>query len=106
MTSPSREYDEKRDFIRMKVDSPMRIEVEGHPSIACTCHDLSSTGVRFVLEHEMTKGEEARIIIPSNRHQLPPLHAIIKILRKEESTKGYVYGARIVSILDGPNNRR
>ena len=57
MTHQSREYDEKRDFIRMTVESPMRIEVEGLPSIACTCKDLSSTGIRFMLDHPMHQGQ-------------------------------------------------
>lgn len=106
MAHQAREFDEKRDFIRMTVESPMRIEVDGQPSIACTCKDLSSTGVRFVLEHEMCKNQQARIIIPSNRHHLPPLHAIIRIIRCVQKSRGYEYGARIISILDSPENPR
>lgn len=47
MNMASREYQEKRDFMRMRVDSPATLSLEDGSVIEVNCADLSSSGLKI-----------------------------------------------------------
>lgn len=61
-------YSEKRDFIRMKLDTPVTIRCEGRESVAL-CRDLSASGLLLEAQSELAPGDHLRVSIPST-HEL------------------------------------
>ena len=70
-------YSEKRDFIRMKLDTPVTIRCEGRESVAL-CRDLSASGLLLEAQSELAPGDhlelEARVVrcerLGPGRHSL------------------------------------
>jgi len=91
-------YEEKRDFIRMRVDSPLTLKFEDR-TIECICVDLSGTGMCIETKEVLNVGDEARAFIPSYQNQFAPLNAKIRINRRREETDTNYYGAEIIQLL-------
>lgn len=95
MSSTSRDYSEKRDFIRMQVSTNCQIQYKGkeHPA---TCLDLSSKGALIESEQPLDINSELILVINSGSGDIPPLHAqvsVLRIVRQEEGN--YHYGVGI-----------
>ena len=96
----SRNWDEKRDFIRMKVDTQItlavddsEIKVKGH------CRDLSGTGMLIEVNQEVIAGATCSTTLPSNNEAFPSLDAKVKILRCIQlSEDKFQIGAEILEI--------
>lgn len=91
-------YEEKRDFIRMRVESPLTLHLNQR-IIECICVDLSGTGMCIETKETLEIGETAEAFLPSYQNQFAPLNANIRINRiiKEQDTS--YYGAEIVELL-------
>lgn len=76
------DYSEKRDFIRMRVESDMTFSYNGQ-TYAGTCIDLSSKGMQVETDANaaIATGTNIRVNIPSTHPQLPGLEADTKVLR-------------------------
>ncbi|GAB6042493.1 PilZ domain-containing protein [Endothiovibrio diazotrophicus] len=78
----SHEYDEKRNFFRMTVDSPMTFRIEGSDQ---ACHgiakDLSAIGMLFLSEQGAPVGAKVEVSMGSKDSLVPPLRARGKVLR-------------------------
>ena len=76
------DYDEKRTFYRMTVDSPMTFKVEGeaqpHHGVA---KDLSAIGILIVSEHEPPVGATVELSMSTENSLVPPLRARGEVLR-------------------------
>lgn len=107
-----RSYDEKRDFVRVALDSAISFGVveDGDEEIAvetlldqkALLKNLSGRGLMFVTECEAVKESLIDIkVVPSN-DLTKPLHARVKIVRvmKQRHGEGYEVGAVIQSMLD------
>lgn len=95
MSSTSRDYSEKRDFIRMQVSTNCQIQYKGeyHPA---TCLDLSSKGALIESEQPLEINNEVTLIINSGSDDIPPLHAQASVLRIVRQSEGnYHYGVGI-----------
>lgn len=66
-------YSEKRDFIRMKLDTPVTIRCEGRESVAL-CRDLSASGLLLEAQSELAPGDHLRVSIPSTHETLTGLN--------------------------------
>tara|TARA_R110002072_G_scaffold298816_2_gene473271 strand:- start:16063 stop:16365 length:303 start_codon:yes stop_codon:yes gene_type:complete len=96
----SRNWDEKRDFIRMKVDTQIilavddsQLKVEGY------CKDLSGTGMLIEVDQEVGQGTMCSTTLPSNNDAFPSLDAKVKVLRCIQlSDNKYQLGAEILEI--------
>lgn len=80
MTQKDREYSEKRDFIRMHVDSVVQL-LDGERQIDGTCVDLSSTGMQVVAPTSLKMGDKLRVLIPSEHPTLKGLDAETEVVR-------------------------
>lgn len=107
-----RNYDEKRDFIRIAVDSDISygmpeesdedIAVETLLDQKAVLKNLSGRGLMFVCENEVIKESLIDIkVIPSNE-LTKPLHARVKVVRvmKQRHGDGFEVGGVIQSMLD------
>lgn len=103
----TREYDEKRDFIRIDIDceivfkkiepsDPTAEEQVGKVS------NLSGRGMMFISDTELEKDSTFEINIKPSNILTPPLHANVKIVRviKQRHADGYEIGAVIKEIYD------
>lgn len=107
-----RNYDEKRDFIRVAVDSAISygmldeadedVAVETLLDQKALLKNLSGRGLMFVSENEVIKESLIDIkVVPSNE-LTQPLHARVKVVRvmKQRHGEGYEVGGVIQSMLD------
>lgn len=93
-----RDYSEKRDFIRMKVDTKITLR-NGSKNITGICRDLSGTGMLIEVEEAVTEGSELQTSLPSNNEAFPSLEAVVKIVRcKEEENGKYLLGTEILKV--------
>ena len=96
----SRDWDEKRDFIRMKVDTQIILAVDdGKLKVEGLCKDLSGTGMLIEVDQEVNKGTMCSTTLPSNNEAFPALDARVKVLRCiQVSENKYQLGAEILEI--------
>lgn len=93
-------YSEKRDFIRMRVETPITLQSNGQ-TYHGICTDLSSTGMQVELNQPATfsHGQAVHASIVSTHPQLPGLEAEATILRVETLDDGRLaLGLKITAI--------
>ncbi|MGZ8023593.1 cyclic di-GMP-binding protein PilZ [Pseudomonas aeruginosa] len=91
-------YSEKRDFIRMKLDTPVTIRCEGRESVAL-CRDLSASGLLLEAQSELAPGDRLRVSIPSTHETLTGLELEARVVRCERLGPGrHSLGLSIVAI--------
>ena len=82
MSFASRKYQEKRNFIRMKVDASVVIKTSAsHNDIAGHCHDLSGGGMLVELPRAIPVGTEVEVAIESSHGHNPMLKARAQVSR-------------------------
>jgi hypothetical protein len=91
-------YDEKRDFIRMRVEAQLTLTLDNR-TISCKCVDLSGTGMCIETKEVLTIGDEVMAYLPSYQNQFEPLNACIRIKRVMEDSEFNYYGAEIIELL-------
>ena len=91
-------YEEKRDFIRMRVETPVTLTL-GDRTLQCVCLDLSGTGMCLEINEKLNIGDEAVAFMPSYQNKFSPLNACVRIRRVMEDGDTYCYGAEIIEIL-------
>ncbi len=91
-------YQEKRDFIRMRVETPVTLTL-GNRILECVCVDLSGTGMCLELKEELNVGDEAVAFMPSYQNNFEPLNACVRIKRIMQDNDVYCYGAEIIELL-------
>lgn len=99
MSDRSRDYDEKRDFIRMNLGTNAVIHSNG-ASYSATCIDLSSTGMQLEAACVLAVGAQIEVEIGSQHDHLPGLKAVAEVVRvapKEGETQ--TFGVRIEHML-------
>lgn len=82
MNSTSRDYSEKRNFLRMMIDAPAQLTLCSDQSLVSgICRDLSGNGMQVALEKALPIGTEADICIQSPHGEQPVLQARVSIAR-------------------------
>lgn len=96
-----RDFDEKRDFFRVDVDTQIRVNVNGKEEIG-QVKNLSGRGMMFIFESELEKEAIVEVKINPETEITPPLHANVRIVRvaKQRRGPGYEIGAVIQEMLD------
>lgn len=93
-----RDYSEKRDFHRMRVDSPVEItDAKGNQSTG-KCRDLSGSGMQLQVDKFFEEGDEIMALIPPADEQFPPFEAQCKVLRCETDGDSFLLGVTIVKV--------
>lgn len=84
MSLASRDYQEKRNFIRMKVDTPVRVLLSnGDEQLEGICRDLSGGGLLVELSEPLPVGTLVEVSIQSHHGHSPMLQARACVNRVE-----------------------
>lgn len=97
MTAPDRYIAEKRDFIRMTVDSPAKIIWQGR-EVACTCHDLSAIGAKVTATDAIALGTQVTFEVPSKIERFDSLVADAEVTRCEPNGDKFEIGLKVVTV--------
>jgi len=82
MTQPIREFSEKRDFIRMKIDTPASMTLlYKEESLNGTCLNLSGGGMLAEVEKALPIDAEVVITVASEHGHSPMLKARARVSR-------------------------
>lgn len=82
MNSANREFQEKRNYIRMKIDTPADVElINGDVTAKGVCRDLSGGGMLVELDSPLPIGAEVRVRISSGHGHAPMLEALTEVTR-------------------------
>ena len=100
MSSLARNYQEKRNFIRMQVSAPATLTLNDDSSYDLTCLDLSSSGVQLQHFEAIPMGMSGRLTVSSGGGYTTPLEAQVTVCRiEEDGSENYRIGATIDSFL-------
>jgi c-di-GMP-binding flagellar brake protein YcgR len=80
MTQSDRDYSEKRDFIRMHIETTVTL-TQGNQSYEAVCLDLSSTGMQVLAATRLQMGDKVQVHIPSEHNELKGLDAETEVVR-------------------------
>ncbi|MFC1670432.1 PilZ domain-containing protein [Spirochaetota bacterium] len=79
-------YNDKRDYIRMEVDTEISFKIQGDTKIhRGKCIDISHDGVKFETDINMPAGTSLQAVISMSNGKMNPLESNIVILRVEKS---------------------
>ena len=81
MSSIMRSWAEKRNFIRMSVDTPISITDTSGAVFQGFCKDLSGTGLSIEVGETVTSGAELQIHLASPNANLPSFDARVRVVR-------------------------
>jgi len=99
----TRDYTEKRDFIRMQVGSPIEITSEAGDSCLGTCIDLSGSGMLIEIDRALPLNSQLTAAVVSSHGHHPTLQAECSVARVEQTAKdSYFLGLEIQEVLNKP----
>lgn len=87
MSQKDRDYSEKRDFIRMQIETTVALE-HGVTKLSGVCIDLSSTGMQILTRTNLSMGDKLRVLIPSEHSELKGLDAQTEVVRISQLDDG------------------
>lgn len=91
-------HSEKRDFIRMRIDTELSILHEGQV-IAALCLDLSSSGMQVQAAQHFRVGDQLEVRIDSEHAALKGLHASTEVVWIADQADGQQkLGLRILAM--------
>ncbi|MHC8305349.1 PilZ domain-containing protein [Pseudomonas sp. PB3P13] len=98
MPQSDRDYSEKRDFIRMRVDADIALIHEGD-EVAAVCIDLSSSGMQIEAPRRFKVGDRIDVRIESDHAALKGLEADTEVVWvKEEDGVSQKLGLTILKM--------
>ena len=92
------DYIEKRDYIRMEVDCPARLNFEGIEPMEACVKDLSATGLLIWLKIPVQAGSVGSVSLVPGKKITPPLNAEIEVIRCEPAAEDPQYYSVACSI--------
>lgn len=99
MVLEHRAYSEKRGFIRLRVNTPVQVQM-GAEHFTAVCKDLSGSGMLMATERALAVGTELDIRIEQEGENRLPFHASAKVARVDEEGDGYIVGLALTTIHD------
>lgn len=95
-----RSFSEKRNFIRMKINTPVTIHYAGR-SYPGVCKDLSGAGMQIETDEDFAPGEILEVTIEQKGDAHVPFKATVEVTRIDTTTPGnQVVGLAIRAIAD------
>ncbi len=98
MSVNDRNYEEKRDFIRMRVDADVRL-IHAGEEIPAVCIDLSGSGMQLEAARKFDVGDIIKVVIQSEHAALEGLQSrtqVVWVMEEEEGTQRL--GLRILAM--------
>jgi len=99
----AREFDEKRDFVRITVDCSLTYRAPDADEVEYgQAKNLSGRGMMFIAGHDIPVDSELEVTISPEQPVTQPLHALVRVVRvaKQRRGDGFEVGAVIQSVLD------
>lgn len=98
----ARDYDEKRDFIRMCLECAMTFTRQGETTVyEATARDLSGGGLGFNTGEALRLGELLEVRVTPSKAVVPPLAAEVEVVRVDGAgADGYDVGVTIRRFLN------
>lgn len=84
MSSLAREYQEKRNFIRMQVSAPATLTLTDGSRYELICVNLSSTGVQLSHSKPLPANQTGHLVISSGGGSTQNLEAEVTVCRSQE----------------------
>lgn len=100
MNLANRSYEEKRNFIRMKVNTPVDIRVDEVRRVHGTCHNLSGGGMLVSLPESLPLGCQLEVTVSSSHGHSPMLRALTRVSRVQPAEQNCRLGLEIISLLE------
>lgn len=102
MNRVSQNEDDKRDFIRMKIDTPAEVIIHSKGKrLKGICRDLSGGGMSIETRIGLHIGTELEVKLSSNYGENPMLRARAQVARVQRSQSGrFTLGLEILEMLD------
>ncbi|MDR2307089.1 MAG: PilZ domain-containing protein [Paucimonas sp.] len=98
MSQPPVNYSEKRDFIRMRIDTEVSLLHAGQV-ISATCIDLSSSGMQIEAPQRFKVGDQIDVRIDSEHPALKDLQASTEVVWIADQPGGaQKFGLRILAM--------
>jgi hypothetical protein len=97
-----RDYSEKRNFIRMTINTPAEVHVEQEGVITTgICNDLSGSGMLLTVDKELPADSELLVTLQPSTSKGPSLQARCTIARYHQTAdKKCLLGLEIQEIID------
>lgn len=96
-----RAHTEKRDFIRMKIDAPLKAQIKTEGlELQGWCHELSGGGMQLVTQQALPQDEELIVSIASEHGHSPSLTARAKVIRCQAEEGAYRSGLAVIEMLE------
>ena len=97
MSEHERGYDEKRDFIRMRVDANVSL-IHAGQEIAGVCVDLSSSGMQVQAPRQFNVGDHLTVRIDSEHAALKGLEADTEVVWTKTAGDEQHLGLKILNM--------
>ncbi|QHF43822.1 PilZ domain-containing protein [Pseudomonas sp. S35] len=97
MSEHERDYAEKRDFIRMRVDADVSLLHAGQ-EIAGVCVDLSSSGMQVQAPRQFDVGDKLTVRIDSEHAALTGLEADTEVVWAKNDGESQHLGLKILKM--------
>ncbi len=97
MREHERDYAEKRDFIRMRVDTEVSL-IHAGQEIAGVCVDLSSSGMQVQAPRQFTAGDLLTVRIDSEHAALAGLEADTEVVWTKNEGDNQHLGLKILKM--------
>lgn len=98
MSMTMKDYSEKRDFHRMRVNSEIRLTTMEGQTFTGVCRDLSATGMQLYVEQPVAEGDELVALLEASGDNFPPFETSVRVLRVEPEGSGYLLGTTIIEV--------
>lgn len=99
-----KDYEEKRDFHRMEIDSTAQVQINGSGKTdEAIVKDLSSGGILLWIKQKVDPGSQLSVLIQPGADITPPLHAKVEVIRCDplaEESDTYAAACSMVEILE------
>ena len=99
MVLEPRSYSEKRNFIRMKIDTPVQLRC-GSETISAQCRDLSGSGLLLSSDKALPMDAFVEVHIAQEGENRQPFDATAKVVRVDPSDDGFIIGLALTEIHD------
>lgn len=99
MVLEPRAYSEKRNFIRMKVNTPVQLRCKGETLMA-QCRDLSGSGLLLASEQALPMDADVEVHIAQDGENRQPFNASAKVVRVDPADNGFIIGLALIEIYD------
>jgi len=99
MVLEPRAYSEKRNFIRMKIDTPVELR-HGGETLMAQCRDLSGSGLLLNCTKALPLNVDVEVHIAQEGDNRQPFNATAKVVRVDATDGGFIIGLALTEIRD------